>query len=162
MNLSLIAAIGKNNELGKGNQLLWKLPADLKYFSEITSGHPVIMGRKTFESIGKPLPNRRNIIVTRDISYHADEVEIAHSLGGALKLFENTNDEIFIIGGAEIYKQSIEFANKLYITQINAEDKDADAFFPIIGSEWQTVSKEEHPADEKNPISFVFLVLDRR
>lgn len=160
--ISLVAAIGKNNELGKGNQLLWKLPADMKHFIKITTLHPVIMGRKTFESIGRPLPNRRNIVITRDVSYKHEGVEIAHSLAGALDLFPNQNEEIFIIGGAELYKQTMPIADKLYITHIEAEDKDADAFFPeIIPIVWNEISREEHRPDEKNPLPYTFSIYEK-
>ena len=100
--ISLIAAIGKNNELGKGNTLLWSMPADMKHFTKTTALHTVVMGRKTFESIGKPLPNRRNIVITRDADYKKPGIEVVHSLAGALDLFPGQNEEIFIIGGAEI------------------------------------------------------------
>ncbi len=168
MIISLIAAIGKNNELGKGNDLLWKLPADIKYFKEKTSGHTVIMGRKTFESIGRPLPNRQNIVITRDTNYIPTGVEIVHSLNEALKIasleqgkkFEENQEEveIFIIGGAQIYAEAMEKANKLYITHIEAEDKDADAFFPeIIPIVFGEISRETHTPDEKNPLPYAFV-----
>lgn len=164
--ISLIAAIGKNNELGKGNTLLWNMPADMKYFREKTAGHPVIMGRKTFESIGKALPKRRNIIITRDKKYMQEGLEVVHSLEEALKLFPNSQasneSEIFIIGGAEIYTQSMPVADRLYITHIDAEDKKADAFFPeIIPIVWNEISHEEHKKDDKNPFSYNFSVYDR-
>ena len=168
MSLSIIVAIGKNNEIGKKNTLLWSLPADMKHFREITSLHPVIMGRKTFESIGKPLPNRRNIVITRDVNYkknlstEARDVELVYSLNEALGLFPNQNEEIFIIGGAEIYKQTIPIADKLYITHIRAEGKDADSFFPeIIPIVWNEISHEEHQKDEKNPFNYTFSVYDK-
>jgi len=163
--ISIIAAIGKNNELGKSNTLLWHMPADMKHFREITSLHAVIMGRKTFESIGRPLPNRRNIVITRDADYkkglpaEAGGVEVVHSLSGALDLFPNKNEEIFIIGGAEIYKQAMPIADKLYITHIDAEEKEADAFFPeIIPIIWNEISHEEHKKDDKNPFNYTFSV----
>jgi len=166
--ISLIAAIGKNNELGKSNTLLWHLPADMKHFKEITTLHPVIMGRKTFESIGKPLPNRRNIVITRDLNYKkklpdkARGVELVYSLNEALDLFPNQNEEIFIIGGAELYKQTMPIANKLYITHIDAEDKDADAFFPeIIPIVWNEISHIEHEADEKNIFPYTFSIYEK-
>jgi dihydrofolate reductase len=159
MILSLIAGIGKNNELGKENKLLWHLSADLKHFKEITSGHTVIMGRKTFESLPNgPLPNRRNIVITRDTKYKAEGIEIVHSLPEAIGLFKKSEDEIFIIGGAEIYKQAMEYADKLYITHVEAEDKDADAFFPeIIPIVFGEESREEHKKDEKNPHDYSFV-----
>lgn len=160
--ISLIAAIGKNNELGKGNDLLWKLPADMQHFIKKTSDHPVIMGRKTFESIGRLLPKRRNIIITRDKNYKVEGGEIVHSLEDALKLFPNKNEEIYVIGGAEIFKQAISLADKLDITHINAEDNDADTFFPeIIPIVWNEVSHEEHSPDEKNIFSYVFSIYER-
>jgi len=160
--ISIIAAIGKNNELGKGNTLLWSMPADMKHFRDTTALHAVIMGRKTFESIGKPLPNRKNIVITRDINYKKEGVEIMHSLGDALSLFTNPDEEIFIIGGGELYKQSLPIADKLYITHINAENSSADSFFPkIIPMIWNETSHEEHSSDEKNPISYTFSTYER-
>ena len=160
--ISLIAAIGKNNELGKGNTLLWSMPADMKHFRETTALHTVIMGRKTFESIGRPLPDRKNIVITRDVNYKKEGVEIAHSLAGALDLIADQNEEVFIIGGAELYKQTIEIADKLYITHVDAKDKDADAFFPeIIPVVWNEISHKEHGADAKNPFSYTFSVYEK-
>ncbi len=159
--ISLIAAIGKNNELGKGNALLFNLPADMKYFRETTSGHGVIMGRKTFESIGRPLPKRRNIVITREKNYKKEGIEIAHSLEEAVKLFDK-KEEIFIIGGAEIYKQGIEIADKLYISHVDGEDKDADAFFPeIIPIVWNEISHIEHKKDSENPFNYTFSIYDK-
>lgn len=166
--ISLIAAIGKNNELGKDNTLLWHLPADMKHFKEITTLHPVIMGRKTFESIGKPLPNRRNIVITRNVNYKKDlpaeagGVELVYSLNEALDLFPDQNEEIFIIGGAELYRQTMPVADKLYITHIDVEDKDADAFFPeIIPIVWNEVSHIEHEIDQKNPLNYTFSIYEK-
>ena len=164
MIISLIAAIGKNNELGKGNDLVWKLPADQKFFRETTSEHTIIMGRKTWESIGRPLPSRRNIIITRDKSYKAEGVEVAHSLEEAVKLCKSDlpTKEIFIIGGAEIYKQAMPIADKLYITHIDAEDSKADTFFPeIIPVVWNEISREEHQPDEKNPLPYTFSIYEK-
>jgi len=154
--ISLIAAIGKNNELGKGNDLLWHMPADMQYFRDTTRGHTVIMGRKTFESLRAPLPNRKNIVITRDENYKKGGIEVVHSLQEALGQAQGES-ETFIIGGAEIYKQAISVADKLYITKIDAEDKDADTFFPTISPEWREISKDEHKADEKNPYSYTFI-----
>lgn len=163
--ISLIAAIGKNNELGKGNSLIWHLPADMKHFKDVTFLHAVIMGRKTFESIGKPLPDRRNIVITRDADYKKRGVEIVHSLEESLKsarLGLAQNSEIFIIGGAEIYKQAMPIADRLYITHIDAEDKDADTFFPeIIPIVWNEVSHEEHSKDKRNPFSYTFSTYEK-
>lgn len=161
MILSLIAAIGKNNELGKGNTLLWHMPADMKHFRTKTSGHSVIMGRKTFQSLPGPLPKRRNIVITRDKNYMGLGIEIVHSLEEAV---EKTKEEelVYVIGGAEIYKQAMEHASRLDITHIDATDKDADAFFPEIDPQvWNEVSREEHAQDEKNPFGYTFSVYER-
>ena len=169
--ISLIAAIGKNNELGKGNTLVWDMPNDLKYFRDTTAGHPVIMGRKTYESIGRPMPNRRNIIITRDKNYSAPGIEVVNSLEEALKLCTSPqpspekgegDNEIFIIGGGDIYKQSMDLADRLYITHIEAEDKNAEVFFPeIIPIVWNEISREEHEPDEKNKYRYTFSVYER-
>lgn len=166
--ISLIAAIGRNNELGKNNALLWHLPADMKHFKNITELHAVIMGRKTFESIGRPLPNRRNIVITRDANYKKAGlpaqagVEVAHSLAEAFDLFADKSEEIFIIGGGELYKQALPIADKLYITHIDAEDEEADSFFPeIIPVVWNETSHTEHKADEKNPFDYTFSVYEK-
>ena len=161
MIISLIAAIGKNNELGKDNSLVWNMPADMQYFRNKTKGHTVIMGRKTFESIGRPMPNRKNIIITRDKDYKAKGIEVVNSLEEALRQAQGKH-EIFIIGGAEIYRQAMFFADKLYITHIDAEDKDADTFFPeIIPVVWNEISHEEHKKDENNPFDYTFSVYEK-
>lgn len=160
--ISLIAAIGKNNELGKNNTLVWSMPNDLKYFREKTSGHPVIMGRKTFESIGHPMPNRKNIIITRDKNYKKEGIEVAHSLEEALNIVPHKTKEIFIIGGEGIFKESMNIADRLYITHIDATDKDADVFFPeIIPIVWNEVSHIEHKKDKDNPYDYTFSVYER-
>lgn len=160
--ISLIAAIGKNNELGKDNALLWHMPADMKHFKNVTELHAVIMGRKTFESIGKPLPNRRNIIITRDANYKKAGVGIVHSLSEAFDLFPDKNEEVFIIGGGDLYKQALPIADKLYITHIDTEDEKADSFFPeIIPIVWNEISHEEHKRDEKNPFDYTFSVYEK-
>ncbi|MCC7160321.1 dihydrofolate reductase [Candidatus Nomurabacteria bacterium] len=160
--ISIIAAIGKNNELGKENKLLWSLPADMKHFKEITSGHTVIMGQKTFESIGRPLPNRKNIVVTRNKDFSADGVETSYSLEDTLNKFIDTEEEVFVIGGGEIYKQSMDSASKLYITHVEAEDKKADTFFPeIIPMVWNEISHEEHKKDDKNSFNYTFSIYEK-
>ncbi len=167
MILSLIAGIGKNGELGKDNKLLWTLPTDMKFFRETTSGHPIIMGRKTFESIGRPLPKRRNIVITRDTSYGQDlpaqtgGIEVVHSIEEALALFANTDEEVFCIGGAEIYNLSFNLADKLYITEVDQEFE-ADAFFPRIHSEtWQEISRDHHDADAEHMAAYTFVTYVR-
>jgi len=164
MIISLIAAVANNGVIGGGNTLLWDLSADMKHFRDTTRGHTVIMGRKTFESIGKPLPNRKNIVITRDTSYAHEGIDTVSSLEEALRLasleqgkeFEENQDEVevFVIGGGEIYKQAIEKANKLYITEIH-KDFDGDTLFPIIDKNiWKETSREDNK-DEPIPYSFV-------
>jgi dihydrofolate reductase len=160
--ISLIAAIGKNNELGKDNTLLWNMPADMKYFRDTTRGHSVIMGRKTFESIGRPLPNRRNIIITRDKEYNTEGIEIVYSLDEAIEKVRD-EDESFIIGGAEIYKQAIEKADKLYITEIDEVFPEADTFFPIIDKNiWKETRREDFKKDNENIYDYSFVEYIRK
>lgn len=158
--ISIIAAIGTNNELGKGNTLLWHMPSDMKFFRDTTRGHTVIMGRKTFESLKGPLPKRKNIVITRDKNYQKNGIDVVHSLDEAVKLADG--DEIFIIGGAEIYKQAINIADKLYITHVDATDKDADAFFPkIIPIVWNETKHEKHKKDSENPFDYTLSTYER-
>jgi dihydrofolate reductase len=155
--ITIIAAIGKNNELGKDNDLIWHLPADLKRFKKVTTGHTIIMGRNTFESIGKPLPNRRSVIITRNKDYKQEGCEVVHSLEDAINLVED--EQAFIIGGAQIYKESLEkgLADQLDITKVH-QDFEADVFFPEIDQKiWQEFSKEDFEADDKNKFNFSFL-----
>lgn len=161
--ISIIAAIGNNNELGKDNDLIWHLPADLLHFKKMTSGHYIIMGRKTFESIGKPLPNRTSIIISRNPQYHVAGCLTATSLEAALDLAKN-QEKIFIIGGAQIYKQAMEqkLADQLEITRVEG-DFEADAFFPEITPEdWMEIAREEHQADDKNKYNYAFIRYQKR
>ena len=156
--ITIIAAIGNNNELGKGNDLIWYLPADLKRFKKRTTGHPIIMGRNTFESLGKPLPNRRTIIITRNTSYQKEGCEVVHSLEDAIELIASQEDA-FIIGGAQIYKEAMEknVVDQLDITKVH-QDFDADVFFPAIDSMvWEEVSRENFSPDEKNLFTYSFI-----
>lgn len=128
--ISIIAAIGKNRELGKNGELIWRIPEDMRHFKEVTNGHPVIMGRKTFESIGKPLPGRNNIIITRNVDYAAPGCIIVQSIEKAIKEAKKRNqEEIFIIGGGEIYKLAMPLTDRLYLTIVDAS-ADADTYFP--------------------------------
>ncbi|MFA5936412.1 MAG: dihydrofolate reductase [Candidatus Paceibacterota bacterium] len=155
--ISIISAIGKNNEIGKKNELLWSLPADMKHFKEITLGHPVIMGQKTFESIGKPLPNRKNIVITLDKNYLSHGVDVVYSLEELLEKTSNSKDENFIIGGGQIYKLFIEKADKLYITHVDVEFPDADTYFPEIDlKKWQKVKSKKYPKDNLNKYDLEF------
>lgn len=158
---SIIVAAAQNNAIGKANGLLWQMPEDLKFFKRTTSGHTVIMGRKTFESVGKPLPNRRNIIITRQENYQVEGAEVVHSLDAALALC-NPDEENFIVGGAEIYSQAMDKVDRIYFTLIYGEFE-ADTFFPPILQElWQLVSEDYHNADDKNPYDYNFMVYEKR
>ena len=151
--ITIIAAIGLNNELGKDNDLIWHLPADLKRFKKVTTGHAIIMGRKTFESIGKPLPNRRSIIITRNILYKKEGCEVVHSLEDAIKLIQD-QEHAFIIGGAQIYREAIEkkLVDQLDITKVH-QNFDADVFFPTLElSSWEEISEETFLPDDKKQV----------
>jgi dihydrofolate reductase len=151
--INIIVATSKNRVIGNNNSLIWRLPADLKRFKQITTDNTIVMGRKTYESIGKPLPNRRNIIITRDTNYLVDNCEIVNSLEEALML---CNNDCFIIGGGEIYKQSIDIADKIYLTLVQ-EDFEGDTYFPEIGKEWTKVIREDFEPDEKNAHKYSFI-----
>jgi len=160
MRLSLIAAVGKDGVIGAGGKLPWKLPADLAHFKQVTMGHPIIMGRKTFESIGRTLPGRENIVVTRQHDYAAPGCVVVASLNEA---FERTRDadEAFIIGGAELFRAALPRAAKLYLTRID-HDFEGDVFFPEFDpAEWREVSRREGIVDAQNPYPHVFLVFER-
>ena len=161
--ITMIAAVGENNALGKDNDLLWHLPDDFKRFKQLTTGHCIIMGRKTFESFPKPLPNRTHIIVTRDKNYNTthEDCIVTHSLADALKRTQG-DENPFIIGGGEIYKQGEEFANRLEITRVHA-NFEADTFFPEINeSVWQLLASEYHPKDAKHNYDFTYLTYHRK
>ena len=161
VNLSIIVAISENNAIGKNNQLLWHLPADLKHFKNITTGHTMIMGRKTYDSIGRPLPNRRSIVVTRQTDLHIEGVEIVNSLAEAVSLCTQEN-EVFIIGGAELYQSALSLTNTIYLTTVHAQ-YEADVFFPALSAdEWTAIHQEYHPADEKNSVAYTFSTLTRK
>lgn len=156
--VSAIAAIGKNRELGKGNNLLWCIPHDLARFKSITMGHPVIMGRKTFESIGRPLPGRPNIIITRDKSFEAEGCLVTHSIEGAFEEAKDLDDEeVFIIGGGEIYKQAMPYVDKLYLTLIH-DEKEGDVFFPDYSEFTKETFREEH---EYEGLKYTWVDLER-
>lgn len=159
--LSIIVATDKKGAIGKDNQLLWHLPADLKHFKQTTTGHTVIMGRKTYESIGKPLPKRRNIIVTRQDQYRADNVQTVHSIEEALNEIEGET-EAFIIGGAEIYTSFFPHCQRIYLTLVHNTFEDADTFFEQINDEeWQLEEAQHHSADDKNPYEYSFFEYSR-
>lgn len=145
--LSLIAVIGKNRELGKDNNLLWHIPGDLPRFKKITSGHPVIMGRKTFESIGKPLTDRINIVITSNPDYKPEGVVVVHSLDEALEMARTSpgHEEIFVIGGGKVFEEAIRKADRLYLTIVDAQ-ADADVFFPEYAAFGKVISEEHQEA----------------
>ncbi|MCL7764397.1 dihydrofolate reductase [Polaribacter sp. Z014] len=156
--ITIIAAIAKNNALGKDNDLIWHLPADLKRFKKITTGHYILMGRNTFESIGKPLPNRTTIIITRNKNYFKDGCLIANSIEEAITLVEN-KDDVFIIGGAQIYKETLQkgLADQLDITLVHKEFE-ADVYFPEIDLKiWKETNREDFTADDKNKFDYSFV-----
>ncbi|MDH5694253.1 MAG: dihydrofolate reductase [Gammaproteobacteria bacterium] len=161
MRLSLIAAIGRNRELGLDNKLLWRLKGDMQYFKQTTLGKPIIVGRKTFESFGgKPLPGRRNIVVTRDASYKATGADVVASLDEAISLVQSS-EEVMIIGGASIYEQALGRVHRMYLTEVDG-DFEADTWFPAWqDKDWKQVSKDCHSRDEDNQYDYCFRVLDR-
>jgi dihydrofolate reductase len=162
MIISAIVACAHNNVIGKDNQIPWYLPADLIYFKKITLNHHIIMGRKCYESIGRPLPKRTNIVITRDPFFISSGCIIAHSLKEALNIAQkNGETEAFIIGGGEIYRQSADLWDKLYMTEVDLETE-GDVFFPEIDkNKWTLISEEKHQKDEKNDWDYAFKVFER-
>lgn len=159
--ISMVFAMDKNRTIGSNNQLPWRLPADLAYFKKVTMGHPVVMGRKTHESIGKPLPGRQNVILTKNREYSSEGCIIVHSVEDVLHRFQK-EAEVCIIGGSEIFKLFLPTANRLHITHIDYEF-DGDAFFPEIHpEEWVEVSRKQGVTDEKNPYTYFFVVYDKK
>jgi len=160
MRLALIAAMAGNRVIGRDNQLPWRLSADLRHFKALTMGKPVIMGRNTHESIGKPLPGRSNIVVTRDPHYRAPGCQVVHSLEQALQAAAG-HAEVMVIGGAELYRQTLQRADRLYLTLVKAEVQ-GDALFPELDwSRWRELQRESHPADTSNEYDYDFVVLER-
>lgn len=161
--LSIIVAMDKNNVIGKDNDMPWHLPNDLKHFKETTLGHTMIMGRKTFDSIGRVLPGRKTVVLTRSEQKFPEEVDVIHSIEEILTLVkENENDEIFVIGGGELFKVMLAYADKLYVTVID-EAFDGDVYFPKIDLEvWEEVSKEKGLKDEKNTYDYYFIEYNRK
>lgn len=164
MIVSAIAAISKNGVIGKNNEVPWYLPADIRFFKNTTLNHHVIMGRKTLNSIINPLPKRTNIILTRDAFFTISNAIVAHTLEEALEIAENNGEEeTFILGGAEIYKLSMPYLDKLYLTEVDTEVPDGDTFFPEVDwSEWQLVSQSPHAPDEKNEFAYSFKIYQRK
>jgi dihydrofolate reductase len=160
--ISLIWAMDENRVIGKNNQLPWHLPADLKFFKKSTMGHPIVMGRKTYQSIGRPLPGRENIIITRNQEFSCEGCTVLHSVNELIQYAQQLEQEIFIIGGAEIFKEVFPVADRLYITKIYAEFE-GDTYFPKIDMEqWKPVFREPGVTDEKNPYRYEFFIYERK
>ena len=167
MKIAMIAAVAENNAIGINNKMPWYLPGDLRYFKAITMGKAIIMGRKTFDSLRKPLPGRTNIVITRDQNWQHDGVKVVHSLDEALTLAEdialiNGNDEVMVIGGAQIYEQALDKADRLYLTRVY-QSFEGDAFFPEIDeNEWLETARQDMQSEDEDPLTFSYLVLDRK
>jgi dihydrofolate reductase len=160
MRISLIVAMAENRVIGRHNQLPWRIPADLKHFKALTMGKPIIMGRKTYESIGRPLPGRDNIVITGDTTYRAEGCQVVHSIEEALRSAGGAG-EAMIIGGATLYRQTLKDADRLYLTLVKAQPE-GDTWFPKIEpQEWREIRREAHRADESNEYDYDFVVLDR-
>lgn len=160
LKVNIIVAAAENNAIGKDNKMLWHLPDDFKYFKKNTVGHSVIMGRKTFDSIGKPLPDRRNIVVTRNQNWISDEVDVANSLDEVLTYCRDER-EIFILGGANIYEQALPLAQKVLLTRVHATIE-ADSFFPDLPqTQWKLTHQEHHLKDDKHAYDFTFEVWEK-
>lgn len=159
--ISLIAAVAENRVIGKGNALPWRLPADLKHFRQLTTGHPVIMGRRNFESIGRALPQRTNVVVTRQADYRARDCIVVDSLEAAFGACGDAS-EVFIIGGAEIYAQTVDRAGRLYLTLVHA-DVPGDTLFPEVNwSPWREIARVRHAPDERHCYAFSFVTFERK
>lgn len=154
--ISVIAAVGKNGAIGKNNRLLWDIPEDMEHFKKTTLGHAVIMGKKTFLSIGRPLPGRKNIVVTRDRNFKAEGCEVNDSLENVLVAYKNSDEEAFVIGGGVIYGSSLPYADKLYLTVIDDAPRDADTFFPDY-SRFKNVIRSELHDNGKQKFEFLEL-----
>lgn len=160
----MIAAVGRNNELGGDNGMLWHMPNDFKHFKRTTMGHPVIMGRKTFETLGGALKDRPNLIVTRQEDYKAEGATVFRDLQSALEYAKKLdNEEVFIGGGGEIYRQGLKLTGKIYLTRIEGDFPKADTFFPELkADEWKEIDREEHKADERHAYDYAFIFLVRQ
>lgn len=159
--IKLIVAKASNNVIGDKNNLIWHLPNDLKHFKNLTTGHPIIMGRKTYESLGRPLPNRTNIIITRDQNFIDDQIIITHSLEQAFAKANEIQEDVFVIGGGEIYKQAMEYVDVIYLTEVHHEFN-GDTYFPEIDEEsFEEVERVHHMKDEKHPYSYSFITYKR-
>ena len=161
MQISLVVAMSENGVIGRDNALPWHLPADLRYFKALTLGKPVIMGRKTYMSIGRPLPGRQNIVLTRDAAFQAPGCDVCTSLEDA-RARAGDAEEIMIIGGSALYKETLDHADRIYLTEIHASIE-GDTWFPEIDpAKWRETARERHAADERNSLDYSFVILQRR
>ena len=166
MHLAIIVAASRNGVIGRNNALPWHLPGDLQYFKRVTMGKPILMGRKTFESIGRPLPGRTNVVISRNPAFQAEGVKIVGTLNEALELARDMAlidgvDELVVIGGEQIYREALPRTQRLYLTEVHA-DVDGDAYLPdICREDWREVSRELHGASDTNPYDYSFVVLER-
>ena len=167
MHLAIIVAAAENGLIGRNNALPWHLPGDLQYFKRVTMGKPILMGRKTFESIGRPLPGRTNVVITRNPDFSAEGIRVVESLAAALRLAEDIAlvdgvEELVVIGGAEIYREALPLAQRLYLTEVHAS-VEGDAWLPEIDwADWREVQRERHAAEGNNPYDYSFVVYERR
>jgi dihydrofolate reductase len=160
--IALVVAVAENGVIGRDNQLIWRLPNDLKHFKNITLGHPIIMGRRTYEAIGRPLPGRTNIVVTRQPDWQAEGTETTYSVPEALELAQTYDENIFVIGGAEIYRQSLSAVDTVYLTEVH-HSFEGDVTFPDLNkTEWREETRERHEPDEKHDYAYSFVTLRRR
>ena len=161
MRISAICAMSENRVIGHHNKLPWHLPADLRHFKKITMGKPILLGRKTYESIGRPLPERCNVVITRDVDYKAPGCIVVNSIEHALKAVDYS-DEVFVIGGALLYHQTLAMTQRLYLTIIHQEFE-GDAYFPAVNpDEWSEIERTSYQPDAANPYAYSFVILDRR
>lgn len=159
--ITLVVAMGMNREIGVNNQLPWHLPKDLKHFKELTTGHPVVMGRKTYESIGKPLPNRTNIVISRKTDWFEEGILIVSSIKEALKFAHKIDQDLFVIGGGNIFEQTLSMADRLEVTEIKTT-LEADTFFPAINPQvWKKTNEVCYERDEKNNFDFCFQTFEK-
>lgn len=160
MHISAIVAMSENRVIGRNNQLPWHLPADLRHFKQITMGHPIVMGRKTYASIGRALPGRRNVIISHNANFQAQGCEVFNSIDDALFALKDAK-EIFVIGGAQLFEKILPSVKRLYLTVIHA-DISGDVFFPVLdSSQWKEIAREDHLADGDNEYAYSFITLDK-
>jgi len=160
MTVSIVVAAAQNGVIGRDNDLPWRLPADLVHFKRLTMGHPIVMGRKTFESIGRPLPGRQNIVITTDKDFQAGGCIIAHTIEEALQAAKAAN-EVFIIGGSSIFDAAMPLVDKIYLTRVLA-DVEGDRYFNFESKKWKLIKSEKHPADAKNQYDYEFQIWERQ